>query len=106
MLRPFLDAYHIVADRLADLDVPYSEAEFLDDCVAVGQQWALQGRITSDESVTLELFKTALRLADHRGLLDSETPDLGKLRHAFADEIAETTARIDTIAEFHRAGRA
>ncbi|EON24870.1 MULTISPECIES: lysophospholipid acyltransferase [Nocardioides] len=106
VLRPFLDAYHVVADRLADLDVPFSEPEFLDDCIAVGQQWALQGRITSDESVTLELFRTALRLADHRGLLDSETPDLDKLRHAFADEIAMTTARVDTIAEFHRAGRA
>lgn len=106
VLRPFLDAYHVVADRLADLDVPFSEPEFLDDCIAVGQQWALQGRITSDESVTLELFRTALRLADHRGLLDSETPDLHKLRHAFADEIAMTTARVDTIAEFHRAGRA
>lgn len=106
VLRPFLDAYHIVADRLADLDVPFSEAEFLDDCIAVGQQWALQGRITSDESVTLELFKTALRLADHRGLLDAETPDLVKLRHNFEDEISATIARIDTIAEFHRAGRA
>ena len=50
------------------------------------------GRIASDESVTLELFKTALRLADHRGLLDSETPDLDKLRRAFADEIAEDRA--------------
>ena len=106
VLRPFIDAYHIVADRLADLDVPYQEGEFLDDCVAVGQQWALQGRITSDESVSLELFKTALRLADHRGLLDSENPDLGRLREDFADEIAVTTGRIDTIAEFHRAGRA
>ena len=106
VLRPFIDAYHIVADRLADLDVPFSEAEFLDDCVAVGQQWALQGRIASDESVTLELFKTALRLADHRGLLNPETPDLDKLRESFADEIAVTTGRIDTIAEFHRAGRA
>jgi glycerol-3-phosphate O-acyltransferase len=106
VLRPFIDAYQIVADRLADLDVPFREAEFLDDCVAVGQQWALQGRIASDESVTLELFKTALRLADHRGLLDSETPDLHRLRENFADEIAVTTGRIDTIAEFHRAGRA
>jgi len=106
VLRPFIDAYQVVADRLADLDVPFSEAEFLDDCVAVGQQWALQGRIASDESVTLELFRTALRLADHRGLLNSETPDLGKLRESFADEIAVTTGRIDTIAEFHRAGRA
>ena len=57
VLRPFLDAYHIVADRLAALDVAYEEEAFLHECIAVGQQWALQGRITSDESVTLELFQ-------------------------------------------------
>lgn len=106
VLRPFLDAYHVVADRLAALDMPYDEAELLEDCVRVGNQWALQGRIASDESVTLELFRTALRLAAHRGLLDDETPDLDKLRRDFVEEIAATTARIDTIAEFHRTGRA
>ncbi|HSV40368.1 MAG TPA: hypothetical protein VLI04_16520, partial [Nocardioidaceae bacterium] len=105
VLRPFLDAYHIVADRLAALDVDYDEAELLDDCVRVGRQWALQGRIANDESVTLELFKTALRLAGHRGLLNAETPDLDKLRRDFVDEIATTTTLIETIAEFHRAGR-
>ncbi len=105
VLRPFLDAYHIVADRLAALDFDFDEAELLDDCVRVGRQWALQGRIANDESVTLELFKTALRLAGHRGLLDPATPDLDKLRQDFVDEIAVTTARIETIAEFHRAAR-
>lgn len=106
VLRPYLDAYHVVADRLAALDTEYDETEFLDDCVRVGRQWALQGRIASDESVTLELFRTALRLAAHRGLLDPTTPDLDKLRRDFTEEIARVTARIETIAEFHRAARA
>ena len=106
VLRPFLDAYHIVADRLAALDIAYEEESFLHECIAVGQQWALQGRITSDESVTLELFRTALRLAAHRGLLDQDTPDLAEKRFAFAEEIAVATARVETIAEFQRAGRA
>ncbi len=106
VLRPFLDAYHIVADRLAALDIPYEEESFLDECIAVGQQWALQGRITSDESVTLELFRTALRLAAHRGLLDQETPDLAEKRFAFAEEIALATARVETVANFQRAVRA
>ncbi|MCY7399657.1 MAG: lysophospholipid acyltransferase [Nocardioides sp.] len=106
VLRPFLDAYHIVADRLAALDIAYEEESFLDECIAVGQQWALQGRITSDESVTLELFRTALRLAAHRGLLDQETPDLAEKRFAFAEEIAVATARVETVANFQRLGRA
>ncbi len=106
VLRPFLDAYHLVADRLTVLDGPYEEAAFLADCIAVGQQWALQGRIASDESVTLELFRTALRLAAHRGLLDPDAPDLAARRRAFAEEIAVATARVETIADFRLSARA
>ncbi len=102
VLRPYLDAYHIVADRLAALDQDYDEDEFLDECLRVGKQWALQDRIASDESITQELFKTALRLAAHRGLLDPETPHLDKARRDFAEEISKVCARIVTIAEFHR----
>ncbi len=105
VLRPYLDAYHIVADRLASLDLPYDEEPFLDDCVHVGQQWMLQGRIANDESVSLELFRTALRLADHRGLLDSSGPNIQQRRKDFAHEIAVTTARTETMAAFHRASR-
>ncbi|AXT85016.1 glycerol-3-phosphate acyltransferase [Aeromicrobium sp. A1-2] len=105
VLRPYLDAYHVVADRLAALDLPYDEKVFLDDCVQVGKQWMLQGRIANDESVSLELFKTALRLADHRGLLDSTSPEIEQRRKDFADEVAVTTARTETIAAFHRASR-
>ena len=102
VLRPYLDAYHIVADRLAALDQDYDEDEFLAECLRVGKQWALQARIASDESITQELFKTALRLAAHRGLLDPETPHLDKARRDFAEEISKVCARIVTIAEFHR----
>ena len=73
VLRPFLDAYHLVADRLAAWeDEEIDEARFLDECLRVGRQWALQGRLASEESVSLELFKPALRLAGHRDLLDSD----------------------------------
>ena len=64
VLRPFLDAYHLVADRLAAWeDEPVDEPSFLDECLRVGRQWAMQGRLASEESVSLELFKPALRLA-------------------------------------------
>jgi glycerol-3-phosphate O-acyltransferase len=54
--------------------------------------------LASAESVSLELFKPALRLASHRGLLDSTTPELSKLRGEFADEITSTVRRINDIA--------
>jgi glycerol-3-phosphate O-acyltransferase len=103
VLRPFLDAYHVVADRLAaweggDVD----EDRLLEECLRVGRQWALQKRVASDESISLELFKTALRLAAHRGLLDGESPEVPKLREQFAEEIAVVTRRIDAIAELAR----
>ena len=51
VLRPFLDAYHIVADRLAALeDESLDENAFLAECLEVGKQWELQRRIASAES--------------------------------------------------------
>jgi glycerol-3-phosphate O-acyltransferase len=104
VLRPFLDAYHIVADRLAAYeDEPFDEKACLDDCLQVGRQWELQRRIANAESRSMELFKTALRLAEHRGLFDGDDgSDLGKRRQEFADEIATATRRVNEIAELAR----
>src|SRR6202000_1401809 len=77
VLRPFLDAYHIVADRLADYDDnTFDEDVFLAECLQVGKQWELQRRIASAKSRSMELFKTALRLGRHGELVDdSKSPD-------------------------------
>ena len=99
-LRPFLEAYHLVADRLAARnDEEVDEPRFLDECLRIGRQWAMQGRLASEESVSLELFKPALRLARHRDLLDPATPDLHKRRAEFRDELRETLRRLNVVAE-------
>jgi glycerol-3-phosphate O-acyltransferase len=103
VLRPYLDAYHIVADRLAAHGDDLDEQRFLAECLGVGNQWQLQGRITSAESVSLELYKTALRLARHRDLVDGSGPLLNKRRREFAEQIAVTTRRVRQIAELARA---
>jgi glycerol-3-phosphate O-acyltransferase len=70
----------------------------------VGKQWELQRRIASAESRSMELFKTALRLARHRELVDGfEGPEIARRRREFADEIATVIRRVNTIAEFARA---
>ncbi|WP_156664618.1 lysophospholipid acyltransferase [Mycobacterium sp. 852002-51057_SCH5723018] len=104
VLRPFLDAYHIVADRLAELeDESFDEDAFLTECLEVGKQWELQRRIASAESRSMELFKTALRLARHRELVDGcEDPDIARRRREFADEIATAIRRVNAIAELAR----
>jgi glycerol-3-phosphate O-acyltransferase len=100
VLRPFLDAYHIVADRLAAFeDESFDEKAFLAECLEVGKQWELQRRIASAESRSMELFKTALRLARHRELVDGfEDLDIAHRRREFADEIATAVRRVNTIA--------
>ena len=104
VLRPFLDAYHIVADRLAaHEDESFDEEAFLADCLQVGKQWELQRRIASAESRSMELFKTALRLARHRELVDGfDDLDIAQRRREFADEIATAIRRVNTIAELAR----
>ena len=104
VLRPFLDAYHIVADRLAaHEDDTFDEDDFLAECLEVGKQWELQRRIASAESRSMELFKTALRLARHRELVDGfEFPDIAERRRRFAEEIATAIRRVNEIAELAR----
>lgn len=104
VLRPFLDAYHIVADRLAaHEDESFDEEAFLAECLEVGKQWELQRRIANAESRSMELFKTALRLARHRELVDGPYDgDIAQRRRQFADEIATATRRVNTIADLAR----
>ena len=105
VLRPYLDAYHVVADRLAAEPPgpdPVDQERLLQESLGVGQQWLLQHRIAGAESVSLELFRTALRVADSRELLAPDTDP--RRRQEFLDEVAVLVARADTIAELARDG--
>jgi glycerol-3-phosphate O-acyltransferase len=100
VLRPFLDAYSVVAEQLtaADASEEFDEQQFLAGCLRVGRQWALQRRLASEESVSAEMFQTALKLARHRGLVGSADPTLGKRRRDFADELREVRRYVAEIA--------
>jgi glycerol-3-phosphate O-acyltransferase len=73
VLRPFVDAYRVVAEELLNLGAERSVDEqlLLKRCLRLGRQWSLQHRIT-EESVSGEMFSTAVKLARHRDLLDPE----------------------------------
>ena len=104
VLRPYLEAYWLVAHQLAALgDEEFDEARFLTDCLRVGRQWALQRRLASEESVTLELFRGALELARHRDLLVSDDPNLNKRREVLAEELRAAVTGTAAIAEMERA---
>ena len=98
VLRPFLEAYAVVADALRQqpTEASLDEAAFLSKCLAWGKQYQLQRRIRSAESVSKVLFENALRLARNRNLIDPG-PDLASRRGTFAEEIRDVIRRIDTI---------
>jgi glycerol-3-phosphate O-acyltransferase len=54
--------------------------------------------------VSLELFKPALRLAEHRGLL-ATGPEAAKRRSEFQDEMRETVRRVQVLAALRHRDR-
>jgi glycerol-3-phosphate O-acyltransferase len=98
VLRPYLDAYRVVAHCLADLaDDPAEEAEVVRSALRIGHQWALQRSLASEESVSGEMFTTALKLAAHRNLL-AEGEDLALRRRQFVAEIEDFRGAIRRVA--------
>jgi glycerol-3-phosphate O-acyltransferase len=59
----------------------------------VAHQYRLQRWLASTESISRELFATALKLAANRGLLESGAADLKDRRIEFAAEIRTLVAR-------------
>ncbi len=109
VLRPFVEAYQLVADLLEQLDPSeeFDEGAFVNRCMGLGRQYHLQRRIHSAASVSQVLFRNALRLAENRGLLDASAPDLLERRRAFAAELRGVVHRveaIDALAASRRAG--
>jgi glycerol-3-phosphate O-acyltransferase len=105
VLGSFLEAYMVVADRLAARPPgPVEETEFLEECIGVGRQYRLQQRIHSAESISRELFRSALSLAAGRGLLEGRSgddparrADIAGRRDAFAAELREVVERVDSL---------
>jgi glycerol-3-phosphate O-acyltransferase len=107
VLRPFLEAYRVVADLLEHRDYrqEIEEKAFLEECLAVGKQYLLQYRIESPESVSTVLFETALNLSRNRGLLEAGGPERLEERRAFAAQIRDVIRRIDSVENLAAARR-
>jgi glycerol-3-phosphate O-acyltransferase len=70
-LRSFVDAQLVVAERLLAYgpDAGIDRKAFVQECMRVGHQLVLQGRLHSEAAVTRESFTAALDLAANRDLL-------------------------------------
>jgi glycerol-3-phosphate O-acyltransferase len=107
VLRSFLDAQLVVAERLAARPpgLPIVEREFLDECGGVGQQMLLQGRLHGPESLSRVLFASAVRLAVNLDLFGPGGEELGRSRRAFAARQRDVVARLIMIDEIDAASR-
>ncbi len=109
VVRPFVEAYRIVADVLVNDDVPDDDAEVIRRALGLGQQYVAQRRLRSSESVSVLLFQTALQLARNRRLLGDaagaagsgeageEASHLSARRAAFLAELRSLLGRLDQI---------
>jgi glycerol-3-phosphate O-acyltransferase len=99
MVRPFLDAYRIVADVLTSDDLPTDAEQIKQRALGLGQQYVAQRRLRSSESVSVLLFGTGLQLAQNLGLLDPgpDLADLRRRREAFLAELRDLVRRLGQI---------
>jgi glycerol-3-phosphate O-acyltransferase len=98
VLRSFVEAYCIVADRLvAHGGASVTEDEMVAQCLVVGRQYLLQRRIAGAEAVSSELFKTGLRLAANRGLLSGDPTLLSAGRTGLLAELRDVLRRLELL---------
>jgi glycerol-3-phosphate O-acyltransferase len=98
VLRSFTEAYRVVAHELVRQVPPQSidRSSFLDACQGRGQQYLLQRRIRTSESVSRPLFATGLELARNRGLLELDA-GVAERRQQFRREVDDVLALIDAV---------
>jgi len=101
VLRPFTEAYSIVADILIDhkFDDENAEKSIVDAALKLGKQAFLQRRITSEESIGKLMFSNGYQLAANRGLAPGDTNDLKAARLIFARKLKNIARRLQRLRE-------
>jgi glycerol-3-phosphate O-acyltransferase len=102
MLRPFVEAYEIVADVLRDAPSDIAEKELTKLALGVGRQQVAQGKVRSNESVSALLFATARQVVADQNLL-GRAPDLSQRRTDFLRELRDILTDMDTVEAGSRA---
>ncbi|BBY30872.1 glycerol-3-phosphate 1-O-acyltransferase [Mycolicibacterium sediminis] len=101
MLRPFFEAYEIVADVLRDDPPDVSEKELTRRALGVGAQYVAQDRVHSNEAVSALLFATARQVCADQGLLEP-ADDLSERRALFSEELRTVLADMAKVERMSR----
>jgi glycerol-3-phosphate O-acyltransferase len=96
MLRPFVEAYAILADALCDAPAEIEEKDLMQRAMGLGRQYVAQDRVRSNEAVSALLFATARQVAADQKLLEPAT-DLNARRSAFVTELRGVLADMDRV---------
>jgi glycerol-3-phosphate O-acyltransferase len=97
LVRPFVEAYRIVADVLADDGTLTDKDEVIRRALGLGRQYVAQRRLRSSEAVSALLFQTAFQLVSNRGLIGGGGEDLAARQAAFLGELKNLLRRLDRI---------
>lgn len=100
-LRPYFEAYEIVADVLRDAPAEIDEKELTKRALGVGNQYVAQNRVRSTESVSTLLFATARQVVADQHLLEPAA-DLLERRTAFRDELRDVLRDMDSVEQVSR----
>jgi glycerol-3-phosphate O-acyltransferase len=108
VLRSFVDAQLVVAERLAERDprTAVDPEAFLRECLDVGRQMLLQRRILQPEAVGRELFTAAMRLAENRDLVDPGREEVRAQRREWLDEVRALLRDLDVLRTMDEARQA
>jgi glycerol-3-phosphate O-acyltransferase len=101
MLRPFFEAYEIVAEVLGDAPAEIDEKDLTKKALGLGNQYAAQNRVRSNDSVSALLFATARQVVGDQNLL-TPAADLAERRTAFRDELRGILRDMDKVEQTSR----
>ena len=88
VLRPFLEAYYVVASALRTFgDEPVTEEQLAEASLSMGNQLLSQGVIRNAEAVSTTLFSSGIELAENRHLLDADRAARAEFEHELHDAL-------------------
>jgi glycerol-3-phosphate O-acyltransferase len=96
MLRPFFEAYEIVADALRDAPAEIGEKELTKKALGLGNQYVAQNRVRTNDAVSALLFATARQVVADQHLLEPAA-DLFERRSAFRVELRGILGDMDKV---------
>lgn len=99
VLRPYIEAYRVVADVYARLGAneTLDEKACIDASMKYAQQAYLQHRINSKASIGQILFSNGFKLFDSYNLVSVDAPDLLERRKTMQKQLHVLSARLEKI---------